>query len=33
MWLYPVWIIWENGKFTVYVPPSSFEFPENISYS
>lgn len=33
MWLYPVWIIWENKKFTVYVPPSSFEFPENLIYS
>lgn len=32
MWLYPVWIIWDK-KFTVYVPPSSFEFPENLSYS
>ncbi len=29
MWLYPVWILKDTGKFTIYIPPSSVEFPKD----
>ena len=29
MWLYPVWVLDENKKFVVYIPPVNMDFPKD----